>query len=279
MPVIEYDGSSTAAGSVDWTLTGDIPANLKDYMSVELDAVEKVWYIKGADPKCTITNGASRSDDPEEVQLAVGTVDTLEYDLIYFDSTAYPAGGAAANANWKKLYSKTATGDTTLFTNSMAGLNPGYMRFFRVSPLGAWTNDPGGRFASDQVYVSKNITLYGGKNWVSLPCAPENPTVSNVFGVGLPSAESLAVSTCISLYDSGDTISPTGTFWLANGPPKSWQWSLGGSGSADQFVLPVDQGFMITLPDSSPARTLMVVGALRTNQADITIGGADTFTL
>ena len=278
MPVIEYDGSSTAAGSVDWTLTGDIPANLKDYMSVELDAVEKVWYIKGADPKCTITNGASRSDDPEEVQLAVGTVDTLEYDLIYFDATAYPAGGAAANANWKKLYSKTATGDTTLFTNSMAGLNPGYMRFFRVSPLGAWTNDPGGRFASDQVYVSKNITLYGGKNWVSLPCAPENPTVSNVFGVGLPSAGSLAESTCISLYDSGDTITPTGTFWLADGTPKSWTWSEGGSGSADQFVLPVDQGFMITLPDNSPARTLMVVGALRTNQADITIGGADTFT-
>ncbi len=127
--------------------------------------------------------------------------------------------------------------------------------------------------------MAKRAVLYPGRNWLALPGAPINPTVSNVFGYGLPAGGEKASSTWVDLYDSGSMIAPTVTFWLGSGSPNSWQWSAGGSGAADQFKLPVDQGFMVNIPSGSGAQYLALVGALRTNKQTCTIagGGALTF--
>ncbi len=206
------------------------------------------------------------------------TVVGLDYDLIYFDAVTYPSGSGATAVEWKKLYSMTAINTSTLFTNDLTDLPPGYLRFMRISPMGAWQNDAGSKFASRQIYVAQKSVLYPGRNWVSLPGVPIHATVSNVFGYGLPAGGQKALSTWIDLYRSGGSISPTGTFWLADAPAKHWEWSLGGSQSADHFELPITQGFMVNIPEGAEVQYLALAGLLRTNEESVVIGGGKAMT-
>ncbi|MDD2237993.1 MAG: hypothetical protein PHG65_12375, partial [Kiritimatiellae bacterium] len=145
-----------------------------------------------------------------------------------------------------------------------------------VSPMGAWQNETD-KFASKQVYVAKKAILWPGRNWVAMPGTPVNSTVSNVFGYNLPAGEDSAHSTLVELYSQGGSITPTGAFWLGS-TSGLWQWSLGGSGTADDDELPIDQGFLLTLRDGG-SRNLALVGELRTNTPNVTIAGnqAKTF--
>ncbi|MDD2237010.1 MAG: hypothetical protein PHG65_07375, partial [Kiritimatiellae bacterium] len=88
--------------------------------------------------------------------------------------------------------------------------------------------------------------------------------------------EDSAHSTLVELYDQGGSITPTGAFWLGSASGL-WQWSLGGSGAADEDELPVDQGFLVTLP-GAVSRYLALVGALRTNTPTVTIAGNQAYT-
>ncbi len=111
------------------------------------------------------------------VELQVETVAGLEYDLIYMDKASYLDSYTNINTDWKFAYRKIAPeGDTTTFTNNIGSLGYALSRFYRVSPLGAWSNATGVRYASEQIYMGRLIPLLRGRNWISLPCEPPEMT-------------------------------------------------------------------------------------------------------
>jgi autotransporter-associated beta strand protein len=277
IPIIYHtDGTHEADPHTNWVVTG--AGALGQFMVVRYrETGSGEYYIQGATPDTDITDGMPNAADDLEIQIYADTVEDLSYDLIYYDAISWPSGSGASSINWQKLYSITATGASTVFTNYIGGLNAGYLRFLRVSPMGAWQNTTD-KFASKQVYVAKRSVLYPGRNWVSLPGVPQNPTVSNVFGYNLPATGVKGeLSTIVYLYDA-DCTTVTGEIWLASGTPNRWQWGdFGGSGYADEFEMPLGQGFRVDLPGGS-ARSLALVGELRTNTQSITIGGGGALT-
>jgi autotransporter-associated beta strand protein len=275
IPFVYYSGTNGATPHTNWVVTG-VPTALQPFMVVKHKYTGSgEYYVQGATPYTDITNGMQDASEALEVKIQADTVEDVDYDLIYFDAINYPSGSGAATANWQKLYSVTASGSSTTFTNNLVNLNAGYLRFLRISPMGAWQNESG-KFASRQIYVAKKAILYPGRNWVSLPGVPMNPTVSNVFGYGLPAGASPSAA-IMYLYDQGDaSISVTGTIRLATA--SSWVWDSGGTGSASDFELPFDQGFVVDIPTTASAQYLALAGALRTNTQSISIGGAGTLT-
>lgn len=269
--LIDYGDGDSSIGSPGWVITGDVPEAMAPFMTVTNDR-GSYWYLKAANPDCNITGAVPAVSEDLNIELQVSAVDGLQYDLIYIDAINY---SDSLSNNWQLLYSDTAASDTMVFTNNLISLNVGFLRFLRVSPLGAWSN-AGGKYASRQVYVGKRTRLYPGRNWVAPPALPVSPTVSNVFGYDLPAGD-LAAGTRVYLYDKGVTIAPTGSFRLASGTPDNWVWETGGSGDADQFIMPVNQGFMIDLPGAA-VREFALVGALRTNTQNTVIAGDDALT-
>jgi fibronectin-binding autotransporter adhesin len=268
MTIIDYAGGSSV-GSPVWVITGDVSTAMSDYITVTNDLGD-YWYIKGANPECNITNGAPAVGDDLEISLEVSAVEGMSYDLIYVDAVNY---SDSLSNNWQYLYTETATADKITFTNNLIDLSLGYLRFLRVSPLSAWSNNVG-KYASRQIYVGKRVRLYPGRNWVAPPSFPATPTVSNVFGYNLPAGD-IDNGTMVYLYDRGVSIAATGSVRLASG--TSWIWQTGGTGAADNFEMPIDQGFMVDLP-SGTMREFALVGALRTNTQSIVIAGGDALT-
>ncbi|MDD4737334.1 MAG: hypothetical protein PHP44_14655, partial [Kiritimatiellae bacterium] len=273
---IRFSSGSHSPAHTNWVIEG-VPENLMPYMTVKYtnDAGDDIYYVQGATPNSDITNGVPNAANDLEVRIYATTVEGISYDLIYYDAVSWPSGTAASNITWTKHYSTTATVSTTVFTNNLSSLNAANLRFLRVSPMGAWQNETD-KFASRQVYVAKKAILWPGRNWVAMPGAPVNPTVSNVFGYNLPAGVDSAHGTKVELYSQGGSITPTGAFWRGSASGL-WQWSQGGSGAADEFELPIDQGFLVNLP-GSVSRNLALVGALRTNTPTITISGNQAYT-
>jgi autotransporter-associated beta strand protein len=267
MVILDYTGGSSF-GNPNWVLTGEIPEAMEPYVSITNEG-HSYWYIKGANPDCSISNGLTTVADGDEVHITAETVSGMEYDLIYVDAANY---SDSLSNQWQFAQTLTAASSTTLFTNSLAGLAAGNHRFFRISPLGAWSNDYG-KYASAEIFVAKKITLYPGRNWVAMPCLPPSATMSNVFGYQLPAAGSQLSATTIYLYSNGSSMTATNTLWHQTGN----HWIESGQ-PADNKSLSSVQGMVVDLPGSE-THTFTLIGALRTNTQSFVIqgGGAMSF--
>ncbi len=164
----------------------------------------------------------------------------------------------------------TANSDSTVFTNNLGTLNTNYLRFFRISPMSAWSNKSG-RLASKEIYVAKRVQLHSGRNWVALPCIPQNPSYSNVFGYSLPGNAAKANATYVDLYGlSGLSLVTTSSVYFTGSHWYSDTLKM----NVDNVKLPLDQGFMVNVPEGEECE-FAVVGELRTNSQSIAIAGSN----
>ena len=259
--VIGIDGA--ASGTPDWTITGDIPAGMSSLLSMTNKS--DGWYLTGGQKlDCSITN-ANRGVPDLVVKMQAQTVSGMEYDLIYTDAEVY---GDFLSNSWQFASRLTASSDTSVFTNNLATLNTNYLRFFRISPMASWSNSSG-RFASAEIYVAKRVQIHAGRNWVALPCMPQNPSYSNVFGYSLPGSVTKASATYVDLYGlSGVSLVETSSVYFTG---SHW-YSDTLKQNVDGMALPLEQGFMVNLP-SGPDWEFSVIGALRTNSQEFAIAG------
>ncbi len=262
--VIEVNGG-TSAGNPSWTIAGDIPEGIQHILEVTKESED--WYLTGGrNVDCNILDGMHGEDDLI-IRVNAKTVETVPYDLIYFDSENYD-NTTQTNA-WKFSTQEMAAGVWTTFTNNLSTLNANSLRFLRVSPMGAWSNEVG-RLASPEIYVAKRVKLYPGRNWIALPCVPQNPTYSNVFGYSLPGFPSKISATCVDLYGiSNDTLVVTNSAYFTG---EHW-YSETLKQNVDNVQLPLNQGFMVHLPQGAPSE-FAVVGELRTWTNQISMAGA-----
>ncbi|MDD4737529.1 MAG: autotransporter-associated beta strand repeat-containing protein, partial [Kiritimatiellae bacterium] len=122
IPII-YHTEGTHAGSphTNWVVTGAGP--LGQFMKVRYKETHSgYYYIQGATPYTDIADGTPSAEDDLEIRILVDTVPDLSYDLIYTDRISWPSNSAASTITWQKLYSKTATESTTIFTNNLVNL-------------------------------------------------------------------------------------------------------------------------------------------------------------
>ena len=191
---------------------------------------------------------------------------TKEYDLIYVDRLF--GFYESTTDEWQlvtSIYSNyyPDTGSATRVAPLLMGET---MRFYRASYKDKWLIARKPRNASPEIYVMKNVNLEEGQNWVCLPGIPDFNTPSHVFGHKMPAGFISANSTTITWFDrSYDGTSLKQIFLQDYGTSNSWRWSLGGSGNAENYDLPVIDGFVIELPDGSGSSSFPFIGQIPTN--------------
>ncbi len=194
-----------------------------------------------------------------------------DYDAIYYDSTS----GHSDNSTSLWSYMTTVRDSYMTDRGSASRASPYHlgstMRFYRVAVTNTWniTNIP--RRASVQIYVTKPLQLEVGENWHSLLSIPDTNLVKFVFGTNrLPKATlvSGADGTRITWYGGA----------TSNGQPRTaiylslnnrWTYTLSNgvesSGTADDMLVPINEGFNIQLPTNSTPTNLIMIGEVPTN--------------
>ncbi len=246
-----------------------------------------VTSVVGNTDRFTVTQGVARAGLGVDVSWTGPTNELVfrDYDVLYVDSSL---GFRSTLSNqWQFM---TYTNRPVVFdTGSVSRIKPGHLtnttyRFYRIAKQDRWQTSNNPRVGSMEVYVAKGLPLNPGENWFSMFSIPDPPsttdveaTVATVFGTNLlPRGNSQLFGTRISWFGtatSGDQLGsvPTATVWLAN---SGWQWAIGGSGSANNKRVPMDQGFLIELPVTANPTSLVLIGRVPTQSLVQVISGA-----
>jgi len=202
----------------------------------------------------SVTQGFNRVDVDLEVQWIWNEERT--YDVVYVDGLSM---SDSFSNQWQKLVTITNAGwmcDTGSATRTRPAMLNNTMRFYRVSREGAWTTNNAVRRGSTEIYVTKPLNLYTGENWHSLFFIPDTATVAYVFNTNiLPQGSTFAEATKISWFTptQGGTTNQSGmataVVWLTTS--GAWEWQVGGSGNADDKLVPLNQGFLLEIPGSN----------------------------
>ena len=236
-----------------------------------------VTSVVGNTDRFAVTQGVARAGLATSALWTGPTNDLVfrDYDVLYVDS---PLGFRNTLSNqWQFM----------LFTNRPAMRDEGDLgrtrpgdltndtyRFYRVARQDRWQTANTPRIGSPEVYVTKGIALNPGENWYSMFAFPDpattnelESTVAHVFGTNLLHiGPNPLTSTRISWFGnttSGDALgsTPTSVVWLSS---SGWQYFLGGSGSANDKRVPLNQGFMIRMPTSANPTNIPLIGRLPT---------------
>jgi hypothetical protein len=235
---------------------------------------------------CALTAGFPVVYSPA-VTLGYGGASNAVYDLIYADASSF---ADSLSNKWNWLARITNNNPSSSIWIDSGGLNPtGYARvtpsflgrtsrFYRIAVKDRWAPTGGTRRAGTTVYAARAIPLFPGENWVSMHGIPDpvgngiHSDVEYVFGTNsLPAGATIASATRISWMgptEGHPVISSVATcvVWLSN--HSGWQYAIGGTGSANDHLVPNGEGFLIELPLSSAPTTLVLVGRVAT-QANV----------
>ena len=192
---------------------------------------------------------------------------TKDYDLIYVDrffgfyesTTNEWELVDTVHSNW---YADEGSG-----SRSAPLLLGETMRFYRASSKDRWKMDRQPRVASEEIYVMKNINLVEGQNWIALPGIPDDSRPGFVLGHKLPGGSLPANSTRLSWYDRDNQGTATQQIYLvASGGSNSWKYAFpSGGSSAESMDIPLEQGFVLELPDGSGSDSFPFIGRIPTN--------------
>ena len=184
----------------------------------------------------------------------------VPYDVVCVD--CHLGFGTFLNGGWKGSYRVTNNAAIVDAGGEYLDQSPrrhpygvtNDMRFYRAAVEESWTGEKDITFASAEVYGLRNVFLKPGQNWVALPGIHDVPKPGYVFGHDyLPSGVLPAQSTRLTWFNrSNDGVSKTEIYLADHGSSNQWMYSVGGSGSAEGFSVPEDDGIVITLPDGAP---------------------------
>lgn len=205
------------------------------------------------------------------------------YDVIYVDSLDF---ADSLSSEWALL--DTVTNNVLIDTGQNSGTAPtslgNTMRFYRGALKDRWMPGLSTRSASKEVYVMKNIILYEGQNWVAFPGVPDRSTVSYVFGTeDLPHNTMNVNATKIAWFGRTGNPSATNEVYLQTSTPNN-QWiftdtSANPNTNADDAVIPLSQGCVVTIPDGTGSHTIQFIGQVTTNTTVQTIPGNEAYSL
>ena len=200
------------------------------------------------------------------------------YDLIYCDAMDFHQSLTTA---WSLIQSVSNSWaqDTGSATRTPPLQMVNTMRFYRAAAEGQWQTTRSPRVASAEIYGHKTLRFYRGQNWVGLPFVPDSNCVKSIFGYGLPGSNSAAYATRITWYSNVMSTNAKAQIWLSKSAGStSWQYSVGGSGSADTMPLDIMNGFIIEIPtNASQPQVLPFIGRLPTNTTTGVVAGASAF--
>ncbi len=227
-----------------------------------------------------VTSAASTSNQVEVAWMQSQTATV--YDVLYTDS---PSLQNNLTNTWKLMSTVTNSwmydnGGTSPDGISRIGpaLNQHTMRFYRVSRKGSWRTNETTRRASREVYAAKPIRLVPGENWVSIFGIPDTSTVAYVLGTNrLVGGSSVVDSPKITWFRAGNVgtnLAGEATNVIYQTANSGWQYSVGGSGSANGQLLPLDQGFLLELPTGASTQSLVVIAQVPTQEVVQVISGS-----
>ncbi|NCC51260.1 MAG: hypothetical protein EOM20_08600, partial [Spartobacteria bacterium] len=187
-----------------------------------------------------------------------GVVDR-PYDVIYQDAYHFTE---ITTSRWEKMATVT---NSYLVDNTVGALPSGSMRLYRAAQVNRWQTNRSPRIASAEIYGMKKRTLYPGQNWIQMPFVPDTATVSFVFGMDLPGGVSGMDpnSTHVSWYErTADKYATNEVFMCSDG---HWYYIRGGTGVADNKLMPLHEGILVVIPTNSTAQELLLIGKVPTN--------------
>jgi hypothetical protein len=204
---------------------------------------------------------------------------TREYDLLYCDALDF---SASLTSRWALVASGMA--HTLADTGSLTRLPPAMlvntMRFYRAAQKDLWRTNRNPRVASAEIYALKAFRLYRGQNWVSLPFVPDRNTVRDILGHELPgSVIADDTTTYVSWYEkTTGQVASIELALLKSGSITQWV-NTATDQSADEMVLPLQDGFLVEIPTNSPDpyQTLICAGRLPVAPTTQTVKGARSF--
>ena len=195
------------------------------------------------------------------------------YDLIYIDSWV----GFSDQTSNSWLLAETRTNrferDAGKSGSRAEPLTLGsVMRFYRTASKDKWRPERSVRVASPEIYVLKTTTLYEGQNWLSLPCLPDTNTIEHIFGKLLPAGSVPSDAARITWFDKSNEAMANKQIYLSTTGGGRWQYAFGGSGPADDMLLPFDQSFVFEIPEGEGNFVIPLVGKIPTNTLTQTLG-------
>ena len=200
------------------------------------------------------------------------------YDLIYCDALDFDQGLTSAWALIQSVSNSWAQ-DTGSATRTPPLQMVNTMRFYRAAAEGQWQTTRSPRVASAEIYGHKTLRFYRGQNWVGLPFVPDSNCVKSIFGYGLPGSNSAAYATRITWYSNAMSTNAKTQVWLSKSAGStSWQYSIGGSGSADTMPLSLMQGFILEIPtNAAQPQVVPFIGRIPTNIMTGVVAGASAY--
>lgn len=254
---------------------GDLSDNV---ITISLDSFNVTQGV--AEVRSIVTNGIHLSWTA--TTNASGDVNR-PYDVLYWDSTEFTE---SSSNQWDLL--ATVTNRTLDDVGQGSGINPtslvSQMRFYRASLKDRWRTNQASRIASEEVYVLRNVQLMEGQNWVAFPGVPDETTAEFVFGKNLPAAPTIADAAKISWFDRDGSPDATNTIFLQSSSTPSpgstnWLYSVGGSGMADDVVVPVEIGVVVEIPEGSGDHDIQFIGLVPTNTVVQDLPGNRSYSL
>lgn len=251
---LNLDGFSAGTQPEDWYLTEDSGDLVLRYKA----------------PITTVIEGVpSDAANPYPVLVWNATVGQ-EYDLIKADYTSYDEH--ALRSRWELVKTVTATGTVQSAVDDADdgpwNLSSGTMRFYRLANHDRWQASQQNRLSAEEVYIAQPMYLYPGQNWVQLPGVPESIKLKDVLGTYLPDNLVVTVGTKITLYNRDATASSSKSAGLTT---SGWVYTSGGSDSADDMLLPLNDAFVIEIPTNSTTQKIRFFGRVPTNDLSQTI--------
>jgi hypothetical protein len=210
---------------------------------------------------------------------------TREYDLLYCDAMNF---SDALTSQWKRLASGFV--HTMVDTGGLIQVDGGgdmyltppselinTMRFYRAAAKDRWLTNRNPRIATEEIYGVKTFRLYRGQNWVALPFMPDSNSAIRVFGNSLYGTDEAATATKISWYHQLTIQESKRTIWMdAVSQPPVWRYSVPEvlwDEEANQAEVPVQEGFIIEVPDNAPEPQIITfIGRIPTNALEMGMG-------
>jgi hypothetical protein len=278
-----------------WNTTSVIVSNLDFDTSYRIriagrDAAGNIGpetVVTGETVRFVVTQGLARVESTfstsNQVDVYWLASTNKVYDVLYTDSMSLRDN---LTNTWKLLSTVT---NSWMFDNGGTGpdgdvrvgpaSNQSTIRFYRVSRKDVWRTNNAVRRASVEVYAAKSVRLVPGENWVSLFAIPDTSTVAYVLGTNrLVGGTSIVDSPKISWFTStsGGTTNQSRRghqCHLLSPAVEIGCIGLGGVGSANQKLMPQNQGFLFELPPGAQTQRLVVIGLVPTQAVVQTIGG------
>ncbi len=206
---------------------------------------------------------------------------TREYDLIYCDAMDFHEATTAAWYFLLSGYTNTIT-DLGATNRCAPWLMVDTMRFYRAAMHDNWLTGRTPRVASAEIYGFKTIRLWRGQNWCSLPLVPDTYTVARVFGFNLPGSTGPGSNTTyIGWYNrTNRELAKYEIYLVKSVGSTQWTFSVGGAGNANNWNIPIGEGFVIEIPQSaSQPQVMRFIGKVPTNMPPTQIQGLGSFNI